>query len=117
MIDIDTRKALFKEYSGCHWIEVTNAGEIKANRPVDVEYVDVDKDGNVYVRWRNSDYDVLKTAEVNVVMQAAYDEYISGVFTDEDEARAVAKEWFNEEKKERIAKLEAELAELKNQLA
>ena len=111
-IDINTRKSLFKEYSSCHWIEVTKAGAIKVNRPVNVEYVDVDKDGNVYVRWRNSDYDVLKIAEVNAVTQAAYDEYIAGVFTGEDEARAAAKEWFNEKKKEKIERLEAELAEL-----
>ena len=115
-IDIKTRKALFKEYSSCHWIEVTKAGAIKVNRPVNVEYVAVDKDGNVYVRWRNSDYDVLKIAKVNAVTQAAYDEYIAGVFTDEVEARTVAKERFNEEKKEKLKQLEAELAELKKDM-
>lgn len=115
-IDINTRKTLFKEYSGCHWIEVTKAGAIKVNRPVNVEYVAVDKDGNVYVRWRNSDYDALKIAEVNVVTQAAYGEYIAGVFTNEVEARTVAKERFNEEKKEKIEQLEAELAELKKDM-
>ena len=103
MIDVNVRKELFKEYASCMWMRVTKEGKIVRNFKLDIKHVSIDKDGNVYVGWYNDIYSAtLKTAKVNVVDQAAYSHDIQGVFTSEDEAKAVAKEWFNEERRERI---------------
>ena len=111
-----TRKALFKDYTKCHYMKVNAKGKILKDVKIDVEYVDLDKNGNVYVEWRFDTYSKLESTEVNVVRYASYgyDGFdIEGVFTSKKEALAIAAEWFNEEKKKKIAKLEAELAELK----
>ena len=116
MIDVNVRKELFKEYASCMWMRVTKEGKIVRNFKLDIKHVNIDKDGNVYVGWYNDIYSAtLKTAKVNVVDQAAYSHDIQGVFTSEDEAKAVAKEWFNEERRERIEQLEKELTELKKE--
>ncbi len=115
MIDLKTRKVVFEDYINCHYIKVDDKGKILKDTKIDVEYVSLDKKGNVYVEWRFGTYDDPENAEVNVVRNA-YDHYIEGVFTCKAEAIATAAEWFKEEKKAKIAELEAELAELKNSL-
>lgn len=110
-------KTLFNDYTQCHYIKVDVKGKILQDVAIDVEYVSIDKKGNVFVDWypENKYEHSLKSAEVNVVHQAVYNREIEGVFTSQEEALAVAAEWFNKEKKEKIAELEAELAELKRQ--
>ena len=115
-ISLQARKQLFNEYADCRYFKISSKGKVLKDIKIDVEYVDVDKKGNVYVEWQFDDYDKLHSAEVNVVRQAAYDDNIDGVFTSKEEALAVAKEWFKEEKKDKIAELEEELAELKKSM-
>lgn len=117
MMDITARKTLFNDYAQCHYIKVDVKGKILRDAAIDVEYVSIDKKGNVFVDWypENKYEHSLKSAEVNVVHQAMYNREIEGVFTSQEEALAVAAEWFNKEKKEKIAELEAELTELKKQ--
>lgn len=116
MIDVNARKELFKEYAACMWMKVTKEGKIARSSRIDISYVRIDKDGNVYVEWHDNKYSTaLKTARVNAVDQAEIGYCIRGVFTSEDEAKAAAKEWFNEERRERIEQLEKELAELKKE--
>lgn len=116
MIDVNVRKELFKEYASCMWMRVTKEGKIVRNFKLDIKQVSIDKDGNVYVEWHDNKYSTaLKTAKVNAVDQAECGHCILGVFTSEDEAKAAAKEWFNEERRERIEQLEKELAELKKE--
>lgn len=116
MIDVNVRKELFKEYAECEWMKVIKEGTIVRNFKLDIKQVSIDKDGNVSVGWYDDAYSaVLKTAKVNAVDYAARDFCIQGVFTSEDEAKAAAKEWFNEERRERIEQLEKELAKLKKE--
>ena len=111
-MDIETRKQLFNAYANCRSIRVAKYGEILLEYPVSVETVSVNKDGDVFVEWRNSIYDNKRIAEVDMV-DNAWENYIDGVFSSRDVAKAVAAEWFDRQKKEKIAELEAELKKLK----
>ena len=115
MIDIETRKQLFKDYSNCKWLQVSKEGKVVCCSGISIECVSIDKDGNVYVDWRTGAYSQLKTAEVNVVNSACGD-CIQGIFTSKEEAVDITKEWFKIEKLEKIKQLEEELAELKKDI-
>ena len=64
MIDIETRKQLFKEYSDCKWMQATIEGKVVACSGITIETVSVDKDGNVYVDWRSGAYSQLQTSKI-----------------------------------------------------
>ena len=110
-MDIETRKQLYNEHVNCKFMKVTKAGQASI-QDIIVDYVLVDKYGNVFVEWHSGTYSDSHFAEVNMVNQA-FDNYISGIFTDEATAKAVAAEWFDRQKQEKIAELEAELKKLK----
>ena len=112
--DVENRKALFNAFACCKYYKASKAGKVLSCKKIDIQYVSVDKNGNVYVDWEDGDKyrTCLETAEVNVVWHACHN-YVEGVFTSKDEAIATAKEWFAEEKKAKIAELEEELAQLK----
>ena len=98
------------------WIYNNQVKIIIGNNIQTIKQVSIDKDGNVNVGWYDDIYSAtLKTAKVNVVEQAAHSHNIQGVFTSEYEANVAAKEWFNEERRERIEQLEKELTKLKKE--
>ena len=113
IVDEQTRKSLFNNYSGCKWMQVSKEGKVVCCSGIVVEYVSVDKDGAVHVAWRSGAYSQLKTSRVNAVGQTEYGECIQGIFTSQEEAVAVARDWFQNEKLKKIKQLEEELAKLK----
>lgn len=113
MVDEKTRKALYRDYKKCKWIEVNSKCEVTHVDDILVAFTCVDEEGRVYVEWCKSEISEMNCSEVNAVAFAVSDEFIQGVFTSKKEAVAAAKDWFKLERKERISKLEAELAELK----
>lgn len=108
----ESRKALFNAFACCKYYKVNDAGEVFYRKKIEIEQVCVDRRGRVYVDWRFGMYDDVESAEVNVVRKA-YGSFVEGIFTSEEEASAVAKAWFNDEKDAAIARLEEELARLK----
>ena len=109
----EERKQLFNEFSNCKMLKVTADGKVTCNGKIAIDYVSFNKDGDVFVEWRyNCCYEKPHTAEVNMV-SSSYDDYIEGVFTDENVAKEVAEEWFSQRKAEKIAELEAELKRLR----
>ena len=116
MVDEKARKELYRDYKKCKWIEVNSKCEVTCVDDILVEFVSVDEVGRVYLEWHMTAISEMNCSEVNTVVFAVSDEFIQGVFTSKKEAVAVAKEWFNAERKERISKLEEELARLKKQM-
>ena len=112
--DEQIKKSLFNKYASCKFFKVSEAGEVMSCKDIDVQYVSIDKNGNVYVDWNDgSKYEQrLESAEVDVVWHAWHN-YVEGVFTSEEEALATAKAWYIAMKLKRIAELEEELAKLK----
>ena len=115
MIDIETRKKLFEDYADCKLIRISRDGTVMHCSSITVEYVAVDKDGNVRVHWHSGPYSQLKYTKVNAVNQVSFNEY-EGIFTSEKEAIDIVKTRVDSAKLERIRQLEAELAELKKTL-
>ena len=115
MIDIETRKQLFKDYSDCKLVTIGKDGEVAHCSNIVVEDVRVDKDGVVYVAWHSGAYSLLKTSEVNKVnvVDQACDKHVQGIFTSKEEAISIARKWLENEKLKKIKQLEEELAELK----
>lgn len=113
MIDIETRKQLFKDYSDCKLVTIGKDGEVAHCIGVVIEHVSLDKNGKVYIDWHAGAYSQLKSSEVNVVHQTMHDGCIQGIFTSKEEAISIARKWLENEKLEKIKQLEEELAELK----
>jgi len=116
MIDKEVLKTLYKQFSGCKWMEVGIDGKINKSVDIFIKFVCINKDGNVAMYFRKGNpYDEMMHAGVDAVTWS-YDDCIKGLFTSEEKAAAVTKEHFKDIKKNRIAELEAELASLKNSL-
>lgn len=116
MVDLKTRKALFNDYRKCKLMVVNNQCKVIRTENILISNVSVDEDGRVYIEWRYDQVSKLQWSEVNMVDSACEYMFIQGIFTSKKEAIAVAKDWFKTEKKERIVKLETELAELKKDM-
>lgn len=110
----ESRKALFNAFACCKYYKISDDGRLLSCKEIDIKYVSVDKNGNVYVDWHSANkYEQhLESAEVNIVWHAQHG-YIEGIFTSKEEAFAAAEEWYKIEKQERIVELEEELARLK----
>lgn len=111
-MDVEERKKLFYDFANCKKMKVSKAGKVMSSEDIIIEHVLVNKKGDVLVEWHYNCYDQFHTAEVDVVYNA-WDDYVEGIFTDEAVAKDVAEEWFQQQKKEKIAELEAELKRLK----
>ena len=111
-MDVEERKQLFYDFASCKKMKVSKSGKVISSEKIIIEHVLVNKKGDVLVEWHYNCYDQFHTAEVDVVY-SAWDDYIEGIFTDEVVAKKVAEEWFQQQKKEKIAELEAELKRLK----
>lgn len=92
-MDLKTRKALYKEYSKCKWIEVNNKCEVTRADEILVSYVRVDEVGRVYLEWRKAAIGERLCNEVNFA-EVMTPECIQGIFTSEKKAVAAAKKWF-----------------------
>ena len=92
-MDLKTRKALYKEYSKCKWIEVNNKCEVTRADDILVGYVCIDEVGRVYIEWRKTAIGERLCNEVNFA-EVMTSECIQGIFTSEKKAIAAAKKWF-----------------------
>lgn len=93
-----TRKALYKEYSKCKWMEVNNKYEVTRADDILVNKVCVDEIGQVYLIWYKA---AIGEQQCNVVnfAEVMTPECIQGLFTSKKKAIADAKKWFAELKK------------------
>lgn len=98
MLDIKTRKSLFKDYSNVKWMEVNKNGKIISVDDVIVDYVAVDKKGNVSIDFAlKNEPDKTMVVDVDdVTFNDAVKHSIQGLFTSKEKAIAVVKEWFSE---------------------
>ena len=90
-----TRKALYKEYSKCKWMEVNNKYEVTQANDILVNKVCIDEIGQVYLIWYKA---AIGEQQCNVVnfAEVMTPECIQGLFTSEKKAIAAAKKWFKE---------------------
>ena len=96
-MDMKTRKALYKEYSKCKWMEVNCKYEVTRADDILVNFVCVDEIGKVYLEWHKAAIGEQKGNEVNFA-EVMTDECIQGLFTSEKKAIAAAKKWFKSKK-------------------
>lgn len=92
-MDLKTRKALFKEYSKCKWIEVNSKCKVTRADEILVGYVRIDEVGRVYLEWHKTPISEKQCNEVNVA-EVMTPECIQGLFISEKKAIAAAKKWF-----------------------
>ena len=97
MVDIKTRKALYKEYSKCKWIAVNSKCEVIYADDILVSYIRIDEVGRVYLEWHKTPVSEKQCNEVNFA-EVMTDECIQGLFTSKKKAIAAAKKWFKQKK-------------------
>ena len=99
MTDLKTRKALYKEYSKCKWMEINKDLEVTRADDILVSYVRVDEVGRVYLEWHKTPVSEQQCNEANFA-EVMTDECIQGLFTSKKKAIAAAKKWFKNKTKE-----------------
>jgi hypothetical protein len=97
MIDIKTRKALYKEYSKCKWMEVNKDYEVTRADDILVNKVCIDEIGQVYLEWHKTAISEQQCNAANFA-EVMTPECIQGLFTSEKKAIAAAKKWFKSKK-------------------
>ena len=107
-------KELYDKYSDCIYCRVDNKGKASC-KPIAVEHIGIYKNGHVYVSWDNTRYGDIKCAPFNA-FRFVCDDYVEGIFKDEDCAKEAAKKHFKDMKLCKIAELEAEIEVLKKSI-
>ena len=113
--DKDKLLDVFNSFNDCYYMQVTKAGKIIAKNKINVSAIQIDKNGEVEIGWSEDKYRSVEFKPLNAVY-SSYDDYIYGVFTDDNTALTIAKEWFKLLVKEQIDKIEKKKSELVKEL-
>lgn len=108
-------KELFDKYSkGCEYMVVDDSGKVVMSTPLKVYSVCFKNDGTVKIEWEDNDHE-LKRSYLNQI-GSKYSTYAEGVFNSPEIASETVQKSFLDSKKERIKRLEEEIAQIKSEI-